>query len=324
VVWIAEHTGLNASTGPALILEGDFEITSGQLSFTLEGTVSTAAYQIILSPPKTVAPAHPLTYLAEYADLSGDATIHYGDFAYVDIRSGGCITFIVTAPKNGFYTLKLTLANESVAGAFTDESLRLILNGVSLTDVSLPVAANPGLNVFLTAGINQIAFEAITAVTIPLLALEIALGNGFVDVYEAESEQNTLGGTAVLIDDSTASGGKYVGGIGNGAANFLEFKDLIVNQNALYRMVVHFTNAEFRGGHSYNSQVVDLFADIRVNNGSTQRVYFRNTFAWDNYQTRVVDVMLQTGGNTIRFSNDDPDEYAPRIDKIEIAAPYSV
>jgi hypothetical protein len=67
---------------------------------------------------------------------------------------------------------------------------------------------------------------------------------------------------------------------------------------------------------------VDLAADIRVNGDSTQRVYFRNTFDWDNYQTRVVNVMLQSGNNTIRFSNDDPYTYAPRIDKIEIAAPY--
>ena len=204
------------------------------------------------------------------------------------------------------------------------ESLRLVLNGFSLTEVSLPEAANTGLNVFLTAGINQIAFEATTDIAIPVFTLEVDPGRGLVDVYEAESAQNTLGGTAIVVDDPTASGGRYVGGIGDGATNFLEFKDLLVMQSGLYRMIVHFANAEFRGGHSYNSQVVDLSADIRVNESSTQRVYFRNTFAWDNYQTRVVDVMLQTGMNTIRFFNGDPDEYAPRIDKIEIAAPYSV
>ena len=176
----------------------------------------------------------------------------------------------------------------------------------------------------MTAGINQIAFETITEVAIPIGGLEIVPGSGFVEVYEAESAQNTLGGTAIVIDDPTASGGKYVGGIGNGGANFLEFNDILVTQSGPYRMVVHFANAEFRGGHFYNSQVVDLHADIRVNDSSTQRIYFRNTFAWDNYQTRVVDVMLQTGRNTIRFSNDDPDQYAPRIDKIEIAAPYSI
>jgi hypothetical protein len=163
-----------------------------------------------------------------------------------------------------------------------------------------------------------------TGMTVPVLGLEISSKSGFVDVYEAKSVQNTLGGTAIVVDDPTASGGKYVGGIGKGAANFLEFNDILVTQSGLYRMVVHFANAEFRGGHSYNSQVVDLSADIQVNGSSPQRVYFRNTFAWDNVQTRVVDVMLQTGRNSIRFFNDGPDQSAPRIDKIEIAAPYSV
>jgi hypothetical protein len=145
-----------------------------------------------------------------------------------------------------------------------------------------------------------------------------------VAAYEAESAQNTLGGTAVVIKDPAASSGKYVGGIGNGEANFLEFNEIHVPQNGLYRMAVHFSNAEFRGGHSYNSQVVDLQAEIQVNGGGIQRIYFRNTFAWDNYQTRVVDVMLQAGKNTIKFFNGDLDAYAPRIDKIEIVAPHSV
>ena len=324
VVWVTEHTGLNPSSDPALILERDFEMIAGRLSLTLENTVSTSAYQISLSPIKNAVPAHPFTYLSAYADLSGNATINYAAFPSVELRAGGRVAFIVTAPENGFYRLKLSLADEAGTSAFTDRSLRLILNGFFLTDVSPPGVDNTGLNVFLTVGINQIAFETVTDATIRLLALEITPGSGVVDVYEAESEQNTLGGTAIVVDDPTASGGKYVAGIGNGAANILEFNDILVAQSGLYRMVVHFANAEFRGGHSYNSQVVDLYADIRVNNSSTQRIYFRNTFACDNVQTRVVDVMLQTGRNTIRFFNDGPDENAPRIDKIEIAAAYSV
>jgi hypothetical protein len=114
-----------------------------------------------------------------------------------------------------------------------------------------------------------------------------------------------------------------VGAIGKGEANFLEFGDIIIPQNGRYRMIVHFANADFRGGHAYNSQVVDLHADLRVNGGKVQRVYFRNTFAWDNYKTRVVDVTLQAGRNTIKFFNSDPDDLAPHIDKIEIAASYS-
>jgi hypothetical protein len=126
------------------------------------------------------------------------------------------------------------------------------------------------------------------------------------------------------MDDPVASGGKYVGELGNGEANSLEFGDIIVPQNGSYRMVVYFANADFRGGHSYNSQVVDRHAYIRVNGGSAQKVYFRNTFAWDNYQSRIVNVTLQAGSNTIQFFNSDTEAYAPHIDKIEIAPPFSL
>jgi hypothetical protein len=85
-------------------------------------------------------------------------------------------------------------------------------------------------------------------------------------------------------------------------------------------MVVHFANAENRGKHDYNSQIVDRYADIRVNGGPAKRVYFRNTFAWNIYRTQVVDVELDEGDNTIQFSNDSAD--APHIAKIEIAARF--
>ena len=88
-------------------------------------------------------------------------------------------------------------------------------------------------------------------------------------------------------------------------------------------MVIYFANAEYRGGHAYNSQVVDRFADIRVNDGCTQRFYFRNTFTWENFQSRVVDVTLSAGNNSILIYNGDYNAQAPHIDKIEIAAPYS-
>ena len=114
-------------------------------------------------------------------------------------------------------------------------------------------------------------------------------------------------------------GGRTVGDIGNGAANSLQFNAVRAPTAGLYRMVVHFANAEHKGSHDYNIQVVDRYADIRVNDDPAKRVYFRNTFGWDVYRTTVVDVELKAGSNTIKFSNDAA--YAPQIDKIEIAAP---
>jgi len=87
-------------------------------------------------------------------------------------------------------------------------------------------------------------------------------------------------------------------------------------------MVVYFANAENKGSHDYNAQVVDRYADISVNGGTAKRVYFRNTFAWNAYQTTVIDVNLKAGNNTIQFSNSAA--YAPHIDKIEIASRFQL
>jgi hypothetical protein len=85
-------------------------------------------------------------------------------------------------------------------------------------------------------------------------------------------------------------------------------------------MVVYFANAENKGSHDYNVQVVDRYADISVNGGSAKKVYFRNTFAWNMYQTTMIDVNLNAGNNTIQFANSSA--YAPNIDKIEIASRF--
>ncbi|MDD1623105.1 MAG: hypothetical protein LUQ11_16650 [Methylococcaceae bacterium] len=86
-------------------------------------------------------------------------------------------------------------------------------------------------------------------------------------------------------------------------------------------MVVAYANAEMVGEHAYNTNVVERYADISVNGAAAKRAYFRNTLQWDNYQTRVVNVDLRAGNNTIRFGN--ADAYAPNIDRIEIAAPVT-
>jgi hypothetical protein len=320
-------------------MDRNFIVTNGQITIPVN-VVNTAAYQVILTPfNERSLPTNTHYSPAEYADLSGSAIINYSNpevGAYVNGYNGSSdarTTFVVTAQKNGFYEIKLNYAAGPMDSKYTVRTIRLALNGSQLADVSIPATADWDawadwrISLFLTAGINQIAFEAFTGNehnAINLRSIEVNSGSGWTSSYEAEAPQNALCGTAAVMDDPVASGGKYVGELGNGEANSLEFGDIIVPQNGSYRMVVYFANADFRGGHSYNSQVVDRHAYIRVNGGSAQKVYFRNTFAWDNYQSRIVNVTLQAGSNTIQFFNSDTEAYAPHIDKIEIAPPFSL
>ena len=201
------------------------------------------------------------------------------------------------------------------------------LNGSPLADIPVPVTGEwntwkeTSLNIFLTAGINRIGVDGLSTefgAVVHLDYLEVAPGSGVLDTYQAEAQDNTLTGTVVVQNDELASGGQYVGGIGNGVTNALQFNNAYAPADGLYRMVVHFANAESRGTHSYNNQIAERYADISVNGDAPQRMYFRNTFFWTNYQTTVVDVILETGINTIQFSN--PDASAPHIDMIQIAA----
>jgi hypothetical protein len=86
-------------------------------------------------------------------------------------------------------------------------------------------------------------------------------------------------------------------------------------------MVVAYANGELGdGATNYNSNIVDRYAEISVNNGAARRLYFRNTLGWSTYRTTVTDVDLAAGANTITFGNASTG-YAPNIDLIRIAAP---
>jgi hypothetical protein len=311
VVWETAYTGFAPSGGPRAILEGDFPIVNGQVSIDLENLIEYSAYQMVFTPAgKEIPPTRSANwYPAEYTDTAG------------------YVTSIVTAQDNGYYQVKLRCPSLP-----DGQAIRVLLNGADLTEFTAPPSqsndqqVDVNLTVFLTAGINRIALKPSTGVEpgrLDFTLVDATPANGPVSSYEAEAPGNTLAGAAVVMEDPAASGGKYVGSIGNGAGNFLQFHDVRVAKGGIYRLVVQFANAEFRGGHSYNSQIVDRWAEIRVNGQNPQKVYFRNTFAWNNYQTRVVDVKLAAGRNTIEFANPIKGLFAPNIDRIEIAAPLA-
>jgi hypothetical protein len=343
IVWATASTGILPSSGPTFVMEGDYAIANGQIALTVNNMVDTTAYQMMITPDTNLSSANDANrYEAEYADILGSAKITYsGNTGYsgtgfVESCGGSnnaSTTFVVTASHNGFYNVRLRYSAGPIGNGNTPptRTIGLMLNGSPLKDVSVPATADwntwadANISVFLTAGINRIALDSFTnddrsAMNIDYI--EVTSASGAINAYEAEAAGNTLGGTAAVMNDSAASGGKYVGDIGNGVANTLQFNNVQVPSSGTFRMVVYFANAENRGSHDYNAQVVDRYADISVNGSTAKRVYFRNTFAWNVYQTTVIDVNLNAGNNTIKFANSLA--YAPHIDKIEIASRFQL
>lgn len=315
-VWAAAATGTRPSPGPVFVMEGDYAVAAGQIAVTVNAMVGTTAYQVIVTPVKALASARP-------------ANRYKAEVERYDASRPARTVFVVTAGANGFYNVRLRYAAGPGAGAPATRTLRMLLDDSPLKAISVPATAgwsawaDMEVNVFLTAGINRIALDGLAdgpRMAVAIDYIEVTPGSGLLDTYEAEAPGNTLAGTAEIIADPAASGGQCVGRLGNGPANTLQFNTIYVAESGIYRMAVYFANAEHRGSHDYNIQVVDRYADISVNAAAAQRVYFRNTFAWNVYQSRVVDVHLRAGNNTVKFSN--PAAYLPNIDRIQVAARY--
>jgi hypothetical protein len=338
-VWGVDNSGLNASAGPYVVKEGDFTASGGQVTVPLTGLKGQSAYQVIVTPNTDLSAAASSRYEAEYAALGGTAKITYGSNTgysgtyFVEgygASSTASTKFVVTVPSDGYYNLSLRYSAGPYTGAPTDRSIRLRLNGSDLTTVALAGTADwntwktATTKVYLPAGISRVEYNAYATDdrdAVNLDYLDVAATSGTVTAYEAEAGGNTLAGTAVVVSDAAASGGRYVGWVGAGSGNTLRFNNVTASAAGRYRMVVGYANGELGdGATNYNSNIVDRYAEISVNGGTAKKVYFRNTLGWSNYWTTVVDVDLAAGANTVTFGNSSTG-YAPNLDRIQIAAP---
>ncbi len=325
--WLARATGNAPANDPAVLFEGDLPIREGQMRIELAALDENDACLVILTPGADPhAAARDGRYLGEYADLThGLGALPGMDPTSDDNRWMGAY-FVVTAAENRFYQIRIQTRASARDEQRGSQPLYMWINGAPLETIHLKGGRQNGpetaATVFLTAGINRVDFyEAVSREThfARIDFIELAPAEGPVKSYAAAAPENLLEGKVEIGLEPAAHGGKYVGQIGDGEANALTFQNVDVPQSGPYKLVVYFANADFRGGHSYNSQVVDRRAEIQVNAGAPQKVYFRNTFTWDNYQSRVVDIELRAGRNTIRFSNPGAGAYGPHIDRIEIA-----
>jgi carbohydrate binding protein with CBM6 domain len=338
-VWGVDTSGLNASTGPYVVKEGDFTASGGQLTVPLTGLKGQSAYHVILTPNTDTSAAATGRYEAEYAALGGTAKVTYGTNTgysgtyFVEgygASSTASTKFVVTVPSDGYYNLSLRYSAGPYTGAPADRAVRLRLNGADLTTAALPGTADwntwktATTKVFLPAGISRIEYHAHTTDdqdAVNLDYLDVAASSGTITAYQAEAAGNTRSGTAVVTADAAANGGSYVGWIGAGAANTLRFNNVTATATGRHRMVVSYANGELgAGATNYNSNIVDRYAEISVNGGAGKKVFFRNTLGWSNYWTTVVDVDLVAGANTITFGNASAG-FAPNVDRIQIAAP---
>jgi hypothetical protein len=244
------------------------------------------------------------------------------------VNNNGAVTeFDVQAPNAGFYNVDLRYSSPN-----GNTSLNLYVNGPQLETVSLAGTNNGNtwtdntVTLYLIKGINRIAYGANSSSTgVQLDYINVASTSGTVTTYEAAASNNTLGGTAVRENNSNAPGGTDVGYVGQGPANYVQFNGVNAPYSGTYRMLIEYSNGEVFSGPEGGA--VFRSAQVSVNGGTAQQVFFDNTVNYTTYQELEVDVQLNGGSNTIKFYNSatSPNPniesgWAPVLAQIKIAS----
>lgn len=123
-------------------------------------------------------------------------------------------------------------------------------------------------------------------------------------IYEAESSENTLAGTAVVAQAVFCSGGQKVGYVGLGAGNTLTFNHIRAEEEGDYEILLAYCCAETRK------------VDVTVNGTDSYEVTGLNSGSWTKNAVQAFTVHLNKGDNIITFGN--AAKYAPDIDYIAV------
>ena len=137
------------------------------------------------------------------------------------------------------------------------------------------------------------------------------------------------GPNAYCAENGFAEGGHVIRDLGVGtdadetaADNYIEF-NVNVKSDGMYNFEIEYSNDEpapvmlkDNGDtyvHPYNIDLVERYAQIKVNDAEPETVYFRNTFSWDTFRAVSVPLKLKAGDNTIRIYNDNSYHFSPIV-----------
>ena len=129
--------------------------------------------------------------------------------------------------------------------------------------------------------------------------------------YEAESDNNTLTGSAFVQSCPTCSGGVNVGYVGNNSGT-LQFNAIGIVVPGRHSVTISYTNGD-----------AVRYALLSVNGNQGIPLTFPSTGSFQTVGSIQTTVVLNTGCNTLEFSNPIVGSWAPDFDRIQFNCPTS-
>ncbi|HZQ43618.1 MAG TPA: chitobiase/beta-hexosaminidase C-terminal domain-containing protein [Acidobacteriaceae bacterium] len=257
-----------------------------------------------------------VVYEAEAAQLGGAASVASctacsGGEKVGNIGKANTVTFNnVTVPAAGIYRMEINAMTQG------PRTLEYSVNGMQAGSLNMGggsyvLPQSSTVNVALNAGSNTVVFSNPSGYGADLDRIVIS-GDGkeppntFTE-YEGEAAKQA--GTAVnAFNYSTrASGGAYIGGMGNGAANSVTFDNVTVPSTGIYQLELDYVVS---GQRTFYVSV----------NGGTPTVLNLSGYNWYDPIPYTMSVQLNGGStNTITFYNPNAGAWAPGLDMIAIS-----
>jgi hypothetical protein len=257
------------------------------------------------------------SYTADDARLAGDARVaRTAGTPAIVLGTGGQATYYVAAAQDGYQDL--TIAYDAASGS----RIGLSVDGRAVDGLrARPGASQSRARVHLAAGITKVD---VTGTGLRVLGLTVvrAAAADAQGIYAVEAENARLSGTAAVVtvpatSGSNASGGAYVGSIGNGAANTLTIARPANFGPGEYDLDVSYANAAKNTGHAYNTDAISRQLDITEVGGTTTTGVYRYNYAWDNFWSQVTPVKLTTTGGALVLGK--ASDFGPNVDRVELA-----
>ena len=318
-----------ASDGPKVVGEYDIDTTSGTANLGFTGLNPDSAYYAIITPATAETPVFADAVEAEYARVN-DSVINYGEtdeyqgVGYVSAaaeNTEASTDFFITSAKDGYYDLRLRYSAPRSAGSAQSREVVFKINREDTITLQLPQTADANtwniatVRVYLPLGINQVTVSGYGTSGVFIDSLGFGQASDS-ETVRYEAEKAVRGGSANVVDLSSASGGQIVGNVGNGAANTLTFDTVTAEIDGDYTLTIAYSQNEFSGGNAF--QTVERWADLTVNGEPLDnRLVFANTRDWNDYWTTSFRIHLKQGENTLAFGN--ASGWAPNFDYIQVA-----
>ncbi len=233
----------------------------------------------------------------------------------VVLAPGQKVTTYLSAAEDGYYKLSTSWA---AAGRST---LGLTLSGRRVAGGDL-TAKTIGLwsgstTVHLKAGVTEAVLSNESRISLVAGTLTQVRDAGADRLaVRVEAEAGRLVGGAAVTAGTWASGGSYVGWLGNNGTVTVARPDA-VQKAGQYNLTVAYAQAEKNTGHPYNTDTITRTLVTTEDGGKATRAPYRHNYTWDGFWAETSPLDLTTRGGSLTFGN--PAAWGPNVDWVQLA-----